>query len=246
MAQTKIEWTERVWNPLTGCTRIGQGCVNCYAERMSKRLQAMGRPEYQGTVNAKGKWTGEIKLHYDRLDQPYHWKKPSRIFVNSMSDLFHEKVSKQFIEQVFGAMKDCSWHTFQVLTKRYNRPPYILGGTVSPHIWLGYSICNQADADNAREHLHLLATMGWNTWISYEPALEQIDWTGYEFVKWLVCGGESGPGARPMYPDWARSARDWATLNRIPFYFKQWGGVSKKQAGRLLDGQLWDEYPTES
>lgn len=244
MTITNIEWTERVWNPLTGCTRIGQGCVHCYAERMSRRLQAMGRLEYQGAVNAKGHWTGEIKLLFEKLDQPLHWKKPSRIFVNSMSDLFHEKVNAIFVHRTFDVMRDANWHTFQVLTKRYNRPPYILQG-VKPiqNVWVGYSICNQADADNAREHLRALADMGWNTWISYEPALEQIDWTGYEFIKWLVCGGESGPEARPLHPEWARSARDWSTLNRIPFYFKQWGGVHKKQTGRLLDDQLWDEYP---
>jgi protein gp37 len=211
---------------------------------MSNRLQAMGRPEYQGTVNDKGHWTGEINLLYDRLDQPTHWKKPARIFVNSMSDLFHEKVPSLFIKNVFKAMSDADWHAFQVLTKRYNRPPDVLGDLKpQPNIWIGYSVCDQTDADNARVHLHELALMGWNTWVSYEPALEQINWTGYEFIEWLVCGGESGPEARLMQPEWARSVRDWSTLNHVPFYFKQWGGFHKKEAGRLLDGQLWDEYP---
>lgn len=260
MAKSNIEWTERVWNPLTGCTRKGQGCVHCYAERMSKRLAAMGRPEYQNVINAKGNWTGTINLLFERLDQPLRWKKPATIFVNSMSDLFHEAVNAIFINRVFDVMNDAHWHTYQILTKRYNRLPYVLTSKPAPHIWVGYSICNQADADNARDHLAALSAQGWNTWVSYEPAVGLIDWTGYEHIKWMVCGGETGPGSRPMITSWARSARDWSTRNQIPFYFKQWGDwgpclgdtgaqrddmvkLGKKKTGRTLDGIIWDQYP---
>jgi len=272
MAKSHIEWTERVWNPLTGCTRIGQGCVHCYAERMSQRLQAMGRPEYQGIVDDKGHWTSKINLLSDRLEDPLHWKKPSRIFVNSMSDLFHKDVPQSFINQVVTVMSNAPQHIFQILTKRYDRPFLALyPQDASPHIWIGFSICNQDDAEKARTYLRFVSEMGWHTWVSYEPATENVIWKGFEFIEWLVCGGESGPGARPMHPDWARSARDWCKQNQIPFYFKQWGeyapicvnhpdqpGVryllhldktpvmprmGKKAAGRLLDGEQWDEYP---
>ena len=261
MSQSKIEWTERVWNPLTGCTLVGQGCVHCYAERMSKRLAAMGRPEYQGVVTEKGHWTGQINLLPEKLRDPLKWKKPSRIFVNSMSDLFHEKVPNVFIQEVVHTMQNANWHTFQVLTKRYDRPFHVLyPQDAEDHIWIGFSICNQDDADKARQYLRFVSDMGWRTFVSYEPALSEINWQGFEFIEWLICGGESGPGARPMHPAWARSARDFCRNNSIPFFFKQWGEfspnnalavfdseemirVGKKHAGRTLDGVVWDEYP---
>lgn len=305
MAKSRIEWTEEVWNPLTGCTRIGQGCKNCYAERMSKRLIAMGRTEYAGTVDAKGHWTGNINLLHDKVRDPLRWKKPRRIFVNSMSDLFHQDVPQAFINDVMTVMQNAPQHTYLILTKRYDRPPLALyPQDASPQVWIGYSICNNEDARKAREFLRMVDRDGWNTWISYEPALEQVDWRGFEFVKWLVCGGESGPHARPMHPYWARKARDWCQRSMVPFFFKQWGEwkpvaelydddgpdkafeeidhwlaqmepngtipvmtppihtgdggwheyqpcpgswfmakVGKKDAGRELDGQTWDEYP---
>lgn len=244
MATSKIEWTERVWNPLTGCTRIGQGCVNCYAERMSHRLAAMGRLEYLGITNDKGNWNGEIKLLFSRLDQPLHWKKPSRIFVNSMSDLFHKNVPNSFIHRVVTTMQNAPQHQFQVLTKRYDRPFLVLyPQDASDNILIGFSICNQSDADDARQYLRFVSEMGWRTWVSYEPALEQINWQGWEFIEWLVCGGESGPGARPMHPDWARSARDFCAASNIPFFFKQWGGARKKKGDHVLDDRTHLEYP---
>lgn len=276
MAKSKIEWTERVWNPLTGCTRIGQGCVHCYAERMAARLAAMGKVDYQDVVNEKGHWNGQVKLLFDKLHEPMRWKKPSRVFVNSMSDLFHEKVPQIFINQVVRAMSNAHWHTFQVLTKRYDRPFLALyPQDAVDHIWIGFSICTQQDADKAREYLRMVSRDGWRTWISYEPSLEKIDWKGFEFVEWFVCGGESGPEARPMHPDWARSARDWCRENSIPYFFKQWGEwapldhlpwvtdattfkhkpieldgtvlchVGKGKAGRVLDGVELMEYPPE-
>ena len=176
MADSAIEWTEKVWNPLTGCTRIGQGCVNCYAERMAKRLRAMGKPEYQEVVNDKGRWTGVINLIPEKLNQPMHWKKPSRIFVNSMSDLFHDQVPQSFINQVVTVMGNAHWHTFQVLTKRYQRPFLALyPQDAVDHIWIGFSICTQDDADKAMPYLRMVSNEGWRTWVSYEPALEDIN-----------------------------------------------------------------------
>lgn len=269
MAKSNIEWTEQVWNPLTGCTRIGQGCKHCYAERMSKRLVAMGRQEYHGVVDDNGHWTGKINLVEERLNDPLKWKKPRRIFVNSMSDLFHKDVPQSFINQVVQVMQNANWHQYLILTKRYDRPFMALyPQDASSHIWIGFSICNQDDANKALPYLRMVDQMGWNTWISYEPALGAVDWSGFEFVKWMVCGGESGPDARILNPRWARTARDWCAKNDIPFFFKQWGEyrpamssemktarlmhvgwddtmrkVGKKHAGRILDGQLHDAYP---
>lgn len=302
MAKSNIEWTEDVWNPLTGCTRIGAGCKHCYAERMSKRLIAMGREEYAGTVDEKGHWTGKINLLPERLNDPISWKKPRRIFVNSMSDLFHKDVPQSFINQVVQVMQNAPQHTYLVLTKRYDRPFMALyPQDASPQIYIGFSICNQADADKALEYLRMVDRDGRNTWVSYEPALGPINWSGFEFIKWMVCGGESGPQARPMHPSWAGWTRNWCKINKIPFFFKQWGEwmpvadlysddgsdkafeymdhwvaqvepngyipvmskfneegwckyqpcpgswfmakVGKKRAGRLLDGEVWDQYP---
>ena len=224
MAKTKIAWTDRVWNPLTGCAKVGAGCVNCYAERMAKRLKAMGRPEYQDAVNDKGHWTGRITLAPERLNDPLKWKKPAYVFVNSMSDPFHEDVDSLFILRMIEIMQEANRHTFQILTKRYFRPACELNlQDASDHILIGFSISNQEDADKAWGGLYAVHKAGWRTWVSYEPALGPVDWSAWEFIDQLVCGGESGPRARMMHPDWARSARDWCQANNIPFFFKQWG-----------------------
>lgn len=223
MATTNIEWTDKVWNPLTGCTKIGQGCKHCYAEVMARRLQAMGLKAYQGVVNERG-WTGKVNLLPEKIDEPLRWKKPARIFVNSMSDLFHESVPSDFIRRVVETMMAAHWHTFQVLTKRYKRPMFELNQQdASKHIFIGFSICNQRDADMALEPLRAVSQLGWRTWISNEPCLEPIKWDGYEFIDWMVTGGESGRDARPMHPDWARRAEKFCRVNGIPFLFKQWG-----------------------
>lgn len=273
MTKSKIEWTEEVWNPLTGCEKIGQGCKHCYAERMSHRLRKMGRPEYQDAVNDDGHWTGKITLIESRLADPSEWKKTRRIFVNSMSDLFHKDVPSEFIQRVVRAMCLANQHTYQVLTKRYARPAVELNSQdASDHIFIGFSVCNQADADRAWQGVRAVHLLGWRTWVSFEPALENINWNGWEFVDWMVCGGESGSNARPMHPLWARSARDFCVGNQIPFLFKQWGEwgplgrinvpsnrtfrtkpiraggeilvkAGKGLTGRALDGQIWDQYP---
>lgn len=223
MAQSSIEWTDSVWNPLTGCTKVGQGCKHCYAEVMARRLKAMGQAAYQDVVGERG-WTGKVNLLDDKLSDPLKWKKPRRIFVNSMSDLFHEAVPSDFIRRVVETMMLAHWHTFQVLTKRYTRPMVELNQQdASRHIFIGFSICNQRDADMALEPLREVHMMGWRTWISNEPCLEPINWAGYEFIDWMVCGGESGRKARPMHPNWARRAEKFCRANHIPFLFKQWG-----------------------
>jgi protein gp37 len=224
MGKTNIDWTDKVWNPLTGCTKIGQGCKHCYAERMAKRLKAMGRPEYQDAVDNAGKWTGKVTLVEERLKDPMKWRKPSRVFVNSMSDLFHENVPSLFIMRMIEVMQNANQHIYQILTKRYFRPGCeLMVSDASDHIFVGFSVSNQEDADKAWGGLYAVHKAGWRTWVSYEPALGPVDWTGWEFIDQLVCGGESGPGARMMHPDWARSARDWCQAAGIPFFFKQWG-----------------------
>jgi protein gp37 len=247
MAKTKIAWSEKVWNPLTGCSKIGQGCKNCYAEKMSCRLKAMGRPEYQNAVNEDGHWTGRITLLEDRLDDPIHWKKPSMIFVNSMSDLFHKDVPQSLINRVVLTMSNAPWHKFQVLTKRYDRlfMALFLQDAV-PHIWIGFSICNQADADEAFQYLRWVADMGWTTWVSYEPALEKVDWSGFSFIDWMVCGGESGPGCRHFDWNWARNARDFCECYDIPFFMKQGGGVKPpRELSDFPEDLRIREFPSE-
>jgi protein gp37 len=274
MSKTKIEWADKVWNPLTGCIKIGVGCTNCYAERMAKRLRAIGRPEYQDAVDDKGHWTGKITLAPKRLNDPLKWRKPAYVFVNSMSDLFHQDVPSIFICRMVEIMQKADQHIYQILTKRYSRPATELNQQdASDHILIGFSISNQDDAEVALDHLRRVHILGWRTWVSYEPALGPVDWTGWEFLSQLICGGESGPRARMMHPDWARSARDFCQANHIPFFFKQWGEwvpldhlpwatdtttfatcpvemdgawmcrVGKGLAGHVLDGAEWTEIP---
>ena len=229
MTKTNIGWTEDVWNPLTGCSKIGQGCKHCYAEKMARRLKAMGRPEYINAVDDKGQWTGRITLVNDRVDAPLHWKKPRMIFVNSMSDLFHKDVPQSFTDYVFDTMRAANWHQFQVLTKRYDLAEFrLLGRKPADHIKIGFSVCNQDDADKAREPLRQLHKWGWKTWVSYEPALEEVDWSHYDFIDWLVCGGESGPGCRSFSVTWARDALQFCRAAGVPFFMKQLGGHPDK------------------
>jgi protein gp37 len=246
MASSDIEWTQKVWNPLTGCTKIGQGCVHCYAETMSRRLRAMGKNSYLNAVNDAGKWTNVITLLPEKLSDPLHWKKPSRIFVNSMSDLFHKDVPTLFISEVIRTMSDADWHTYQVLTKRYGRAAYELNpGDAAKQIWIGFSVCNQDDAAEAREYLRQISANGWNTWVSYEPALGLVDWTGWEFIDWIVVGGESGTGFRAFDWEFARTTRDWAKENGIAFFMKQYGGHPYKfdQMDDFLPELRIREYP---
>ena len=232
-ALSKIEWTETTWNPVTGCTKISYGCKHCYAERMSKRLQSMGMEKYRRGF--------EVVVHESVLQEPLKWKKPSLVFVNSMSDLFHKAVPTEFVQSVFGVMNEASQHTFQVLTKRPGRVKQIDARLDwAPNIWLGTSI----ESERWQDRLDRLKSTGARTkFLSLEPLLgplPDLDFTG---IDWVIVGGESGPGARPMDAGWVREIRDNCVDSEVPFFFKQWGGVFKKKTGRTLDGRTWDEMP---
>lgn len=232
-ARSRIEWTETTWNPVTGCTRISHGCRNCYAERMSRRLQAMGLKKYRNGF--------EVALHPDALDDPLQWRRPRLVFVNSMSDLFHADVPDAFIQSVFRTMNRAARHTFQVLTKRPSRVLEIQQNLHwTPNIWLGTSI------ESVRWQFRLddlMQTTAQVKFLSLEPLLGPMPDLPVHGVDWVIVGGESGPGARPMEADWVRAIRDACIRERVPFFFKQWGGVIKKRAGRLLDGRTWDQMP---
>ena len=258
-----IEWTDATWNPITGCNKVSEGCKNCYAERMALRLQKMGAPRYTNGF--------KVTPHPDVLEKPLHWTRPRRIFVNSMSDLFHPDVSDEFIRAVWTTMAMAPQHTFQVLTKRPRRMFELLDaweqegltlregyGSVLPNVWLGVSVENQRRADERIPHL--MQTPAAVRFLSCEPLLGPIEldgiW-GYPGaadseqlavwpIHWVIAGGESGPGACPMDAEWARSLRDQCATAGVPFFFKQWGGQRTAQGGHneaLLDGELWKQMP---
>lgn len=231
MAATSIEWTEVSWNPVTGCSKISPGCSNCYAERMATRLKAMGQVNY-----ARG---FEVAVHERTLRVPLAWRKPQLVFVNSMSDLFHERVPENFIRSVFDVMVAAERHRFQVLTKRSQRMMELASSLPWPdNVWMGVSVESE---DYTHRLDHLRTTPARIKFVSLEPLLgpiEDLDTTG---IDWVIVGGESGPGARAMDAAWVRSLRDQCVAARVPFFFKQWGGFRKKRAGRLLDGRIWDQ-----
>lgn len=231
--KSSIEWTESTWNPLTGCTRISPGCKHCYAERLATRLQAMGQPNYANGFN--------LTLHEHALKLPLQWKKPQTIFVNSMSDLFHRDVPVAFIQRVFDVMRRAHWHRFQVLTKRSTRllelSPLL---PWAPHIWVGVSVENQ---DYAFRIDHLRQTGAYVKFLSLEPLLGPLRRLDLQGIDWVIVGGESGPGARPIDPSWVVDIRNRCQSAQVPFFFKQWGGMNKKKAGRMLEGRTWDEMP---
>ncbi len=234
MAQkSAIEWTESTWNPVTGCNKISDGCLNCYAERMSKRLKAMGQANY---INGF-----KVTLHPHVLEKPLGWKKPQMIFVNSMSDLFHDKVPLSFIKQVFEVMNEASQHQFQVLTKRPRRLFKIhekLNWT--ENIWMGVSVENS----NYTWRIDKLRNTNAKTkFLSLEPLLGPLPNLNLKSIDWAIVGGESGPGSRPMEPGWVLDIRDQCLAQKVPFFFKQWGGFNKKKNGRILDGRTWDQVP---
>ena len=230
---SKIEWTETTWNPVTGCTKISYGCKHCYAERMSKRLQAMGMEKYRRGF--------EVVVHESVLQEPLKWKNPSLVFVNSMSDLFHKAVPTEFVQSVFGVMNEASQHTFQVLTKRPGRVKQIDARLDwAPNIWLGTSIESERWLDRLDR---LKATGACTKFLSLEPLLGPLPDLDVSGIDWVIVGGESGPGARPMDAEWVREIRDNCVDSEVPFFFKQWGGVFKKKTGRTLDGRTWDEMP---
>ena len=232
-AHSKIEWTQTTWNPVTGCSKISEGCKHCYAERMSVRLKAMGMAKYRRGF--------EVAQHEGALDSPSTWKRPTLAFVNSMSDLFHDAVDTGFIQSVFDVMRLHPQHTFQVLTKRPERALDLdreLEWT--PNIWLGTSI----ESERWMNRLNTVRrTTARTKFLSLEPLLGPLSGLDLSGIDWVIAGGESGPGARPMDPGWVREIRDLCVGGKVPFFFKQWGGVNKKRAGRLLDGRTWDQMP---
>lgn len=231
--QSTIEWTNSTWNPLTGCTKISPGCANCYAQRMSLRLQAMGNPSYKNGF--------ALTMHEDALELPLKWKKPQTIFVNSMSDLFHDEVSDEFILRVFDVMRRANWHRFQILTKRSERLLDISPNLPwMPYIWMGVSV----ESQNYTYRIdHLRNTGAAIRFISLEPLLGDIPDLDLTGIDWVIVGGESGPRSRPIKENWVVDIRNQCQENEVPFFFKQWGGVNKKKAGRELDGRTWNEMP---
>ena len=236
-SSTQIEWTDSTWNPVTGCTKLTRGCDFCYAERFSERFRGVvGHPFERGF---------DLTLRPERLQQPLDWRRPRRVFVNSMSDLFHKEVPLWFIDCVFDTMEAGDWHVFQVLTKRsslmvrYLRRRYGVG-SAPPHIWLGVSI---EDARNAVRLNHLRSAHATTKFVSFEPLLGPVGDLDLDGISWAIVGGESGPRARPMLEEWAIEIRDQCRESKVAFFFKQWGGVRPKSGGRRLQGREWNQYP---
>ena len=228
-----IEWTESTWNPTTGCTKVSPGCLNCYAERMAKRLQAMGQPNYRNGFR--------LSFHEHVLEVPLRWKTRRVIFVNSMSDLFHKDVPTEFIVRAFDVMNRADWHEFQILTKRSERLLQLNSVlSWSPHIWMGVTVESERYTHRVD---HLRQTDASVKFLSLEPLLGPIPDLSLEGIDWVIVGGESGPRARAMEKAWVIDIRDQCTRNGTPFFFKQWGGINKKRAGRVLDGRTWDQMP---
>lgn len=232
-AYSPIEWTESTWNPVTGCTRVSPGCAHCYAERMAKRLRAMGQPNYRNGF--------AVTLHEHALRLPLTWRKPQVIFVNSMSDLFHEDVPTDFIQQTFQVMREADWHVFQVLTKRSERLAQLDAEIDWPrNVWMGVSV---EDEDRLYRVAHLRETGAEVKFLSLEPLLGPLPGLDLRGIDWAIVGGESGPKARPMREEWVLEIRDKCLAARVPFFFKQWGGTNKKKAGKVLAGRTWQEMP---
>ncbi len=232
-ARSHIEWTEASWNPVTGCTKISPGCEHCYAERMAHRLQAMGNPNYRNGFS--------VTTHERSLGIPESWRSPRIIFVNSMSDLLHEDVPLSFVKKVFSVMNDVDRHIYQVLTKRPERMLELASELAwSKNIWAGVTVENADYLERIRLLRKVPASV---RFVSFEPLLGEIAGVDLSGISWAIVGGESGPGARPMEPEWALSLKDQCLEAGVPFFFKQWGGVQKKKAGRLLEGRTWDEMP---
>lgn len=233
MAKSQIEWTESTWNPVTGCTKISQGCKHCYAAVMANRLKAMGQKNYANGF--------DVTLQPHMLELPLKWKKPQTIFVNSMGDLFHKDVPLEYIQRVFKIMNEAHWHRFQVLTKRADRLEEL-----SPHlewsdnIWMGVSVENLDVTDRID---HLRRTDAKVKFLSLEPLIGPLPGLDLTGIDWAIVGGESGPGARPIDEDWVLDIRDQCLNAGVAFFFKQWGGVNKKKTGRLLEGRTWDQMP---
>ena len=231
--KSNIEWTEMTWNPVTGCTKISQGCKHCYAERMAKRLTAMGSDRYRNGFR--------VTLHPDLLDVPRKWRQPRVVFVNSMSDLFHEDIPDAFIQRVFATMRDCPQHNFQVLTKRADRLAALAPKLPWPgNVWMGVSVEDVRVVDRIG---YLQQTPAAVRFLSLEPLIAPLDDLRLEGIDWVIVGGESGPRARPMKSEWVKSILRQCRAASVAFFFKQWGGVRKDMTGRKLNGTFYNEMP---
>jgi protein gp37 len=246
MAETSIEWTDATWNPVAGCAVITPGCTNCYAMRMAARLDAMGVPKYAGLTRKSGEryvWTGKVRLDEASLDIPLKWQKPRKIFVNSMSDLFHADVPAEFVARVWSVMERTPQHTYQILTKRPERMREVLvtlNLPVLPHVWLGTSVEDAAVLSRLDD---LRDTPAIVRFVSFEPLIGSVAGADLRDIHWAIVGGESGPRARPMMVDWVDEIRLRCAAAGTAFFFKQWGGRNKKAAGRVLHGQEWNALP---
>jgi len=238
-ANSAIEWTDATWNPVTGCTKLSSGCDNCYAARFSERFRGVaGHPFTTGF---------DLTLRPERLRQPLEWKRPRLIFVNSMSDLFHKEVPKDYIAAVFDTMERANWHIYQVLTKRSSLLQKFINDRyrdrhAPPHMWFGVSVENRKAASRI---VHLRKTNVMVRFLSIEPLIAPVGQLDLDGISWVIVGGESGPKARKMNPKWAKDVRDQCVAANVAFFFKQWGGRSPKTGGRLLDGQEWNQFPED-
>jgi protein gp37 len=232
--RSAIEWTEATWNPITGCDQVSPGCAHCYAKTFAERWRGIpGHPYEQGFA---------LRLWPERLDQPLRWRRPRVIFVNSMSDLFHEDIPNEFIAEVFAVMKSADHHVFQILTKRHERLADLAHDLEwSPNVWMGVSIENRRFVHRAD---YLRTVPAAQRFISAEPLLGPLETLDLEGIDWLIAGGESGPGHRPVKAEWVRELRDRCEADGVAFFFKQWGGHRAKAGGRVLDGRTWDEMPS--
>jgi protein gp37 len=245
VSKSSIEWTEATWNPVAGCTILSPGCTNCYAMRMAARLSSMGQGKYDSTTRVSGgrsKWTGQINLDRASLSIPKKWSTGKIIFVNSMSDVFHEDIPFDYLQEIFSVMESTPQHTYQVLTKRgdvlEDRAKYLRWPS---NVWMGVSV---ESADYLFRIDHLRRTPAVVKFLSLEPLLGPLGRLDLRQIDWAIAGGESGPGARPMHPDWVRDIRDQCVRSGVAFHFKQWGGANKKKSGRTLDGRIWNQWPS--
>jgi protein gp37 len=245
MAETSIEWTDATWNPVAGCTVLSPGCTSCYAMRMAARLDAMGMAKYRGLTRKSGRrfvWTGKIRLDKAALEIPIKWRKPRRVFVNSMSDLFHEAVPRKFVTAVWSVMARTPRHTYQILTKRPERMSELAATLpVLTNVWLGTSVENSDYLDRIDELRKMKAAV---RFVSFEPLLGSVGRPNLEGIDWVIVGGESGPRARPMLEEWVDEIEAVCRRSGTAFFFKQWGGVRKDKTGRTYRGQTFDEMPS--
>jgi protein gp37 len=247
MATSDIEWTEATWNPVAGCRVLSPGCTNCYAMRMAARLQAMGMAKYAGTTRKSGRrhvWTGRVNVDRNALAAPLSWRKPKRIFVNSMSDLFQDAVDERLVRRVWQVMAQAHWHTYQILTKRPDRMLRLLSKpafTPRSNVWLGTSVENEDHLGRIDILRRVPAAI---RFVSFEPLLAPIVDPNLEGIHWAIVGGESGPRARPMEQWWVEELHQACERQNVVFFFKQWGGPRKKRTGRLFKDRTWDDYPS--